>query len=136
MKIFFVLALAVLAPKAFATPGDIGCKGLVGGESVSIVIGRDHFGQPPVFMEVYRVGKLVAKFSADQISEGIESMTAIESDPIKSRYYRAINKIDDVYLRLPEFSPEHSHGRPSAYLNLSVPSAQLLATDVGMECEF
>jgi hypothetical protein len=117
----------------FATPGDIGCSAVIGKKRVEVIVGRDYFDQPPVFVEVLISGKVVARFDAETITEG---MVVIRDESqevlLANSHISAAGESGLAYLRFPETSGQN----PQAFATLNLPSANLAVVDLNMSCEF
>lgn len=127
-----ILGAIFINDLAMATPGDLGCTAMVNGKELEILVGRDRFDQPPVFVYVTLDGALIAKFHKDEISTGMVIAYEGTGGELRNLYFHGLNERGVVYLRFPEQNDKDVVG----YLTINVPSAQLAVAEVKSSCEF
>lgn len=134
MKNVLVLAIMLTSSAAFGTPGDAYCQGLAKDSNIQILVGRDQFGEPPVFMELRKNEKLVARFDSKEVREG--SVIAYDNGKntrLMNTYFHALNENGVIFMRFPEAGDDR---QPNAYVTIDIPAAGLAGAEVEMTCEF
>src|SRR5262245_41452160 len=124
---FLVLALALLAPSAFAGTDYLACHGKGAYSIVDIFLsGIDALGTPPLeptYCVVTLLGKPMSGFKAQHIDRGM-----VEVAPgFMNGFYSAAFKGDSIYIRIPEQSPK---GPLTVYATLSLASKIIYAREV------
>lgn len=123
------LAFFATVSSANATPGDIGCKAKIGNAAVEVVIARDHFDQPPVYIEVLKNRKSVAKFARVSVFPGRNDDGS--TDP-NTTVFEASKDAEIILVRMYHSARQE----PEVSVDMIIDSAGLRTADERMTCDF
>ena len=124
--------LALQIPSiAHATPGDIGCSKTINGSRIEILVGIDFFDADPSFLTVNSNGAQVAEFNSVKSSRVVVLKDADGTPSFTNGQIAAVGSDGLAYMVIPE-----QGNRPTAFVTLDIPSANLSLHRVEMECQF
>jgi hypothetical protein len=131
MKALLVLVSLFVIQNAQATPGDIGCDGVIGKNKISILIGRVAGGTFDV-AELSVNSKVVAKFEAAAISAGQVNVFKEKNGKLMSKdYFSVVGPAGLIYIRMYQPNAEGE----AAYLTINVPSEGLKGLNIPVTCQ-